>query len=177
MLDDRKVFKILIAGSFGSGKTTFIRNLSEIDPLLTEKKISQQELVTEDKQTTTVAMDMGKIKVGDDIEVHLFAAPGQSRFNFMIDILKRGIIGAIILVDATNPTSIEEAQQLAEYIRRKYDIPVVFAVTKLDMPEAKNLDEIKAYLENDDYVKVIPVDPRNKEESKRAVLELLSMVF
>jgi small GTP-binding protein len=174
---DKKVYKILVVGSFGSGKTTFVKTLSEIDPLLTEKKITSPEEKMEGKQTTTVAMDMGKIKIGDEMEVHLFSAPGQERFNFMIDILKRGIIGAIVMVDATNPASIKEAEAVAEYIRSQYEIPILFAVTKLDLPGAKSLHEIKAHLETDDFVKVVPLDPRDKEKGKEALLKLLDMVF
>ncbi len=174
---DKKAYKILIVGSFGSGKTTFVKTLSEIDPVMTEKKISRPEERIEGKDTTTVAMDMGKIKVSDDLEVHLFATPGQKRFNFMIDILKKGIIGTIVMVDATNPNSIKEAEELAKYIRKTFDMPVLFAVTKLDMDNAKSLQEIKTYLETDDYVRVIPLDPRNKEEAKRALMELLSLIF
>jgi small GTP-binding protein len=177
MLNRGKVYKILIAGSFGSGKTTFVKTLSEIDPLLTEKKISQPEEISEEKTTTTVAMDMGKIKIGEDMEIHLFSAPGQSRFNFMIDILKKGIIGAIVLVDAASPQSIKEAEEIAKYIREHYEIPVLFGVTKLDLPNAKPIEEIKAFLENDDFVRVVPLDPRDKEQGKRALLELLSMVL
>jgi len=177
MLRNKKAYKILVAGSFGSGKTTFVKTLSEIDPLLTEKKISSPESVDGDKTTTTVAMDMGKIKINDDLEVHLFSAPGQARFSFMIDILQKGIIGAIILVDATNPRSVKEAEELAKYIYKNYEIPIVYAVTKLDKPNAKSLDEIKAYLEDDENVKVVPLDPRDKKMSKKTLLELLEMIL
>jgi small GTP-binding protein len=177
MFDNRKVYKILVAGSFGSGKTTFVKTVSEIDPLLTEKKITHPDELSENKKTTTVAMDMGKIKIGDEIEIHLFSAPGQERFNFMIDILKRGIIGAVIMVDAASPKSIKEAAELAKYIRSQYEIPILFAVTKLDLPHAKSLDEIKAHLEDDDFVKVMPLDPRDKEQGKKVLLELLGMVL
>jgi len=174
---DKKVYKILVVGSFGSGKTTFVKTLSEIDPLLTEKKITNPRELSDSKKTTTVAMDMGKIRIGNDIEIHLFSTPGQKRFNFMIDILKRGIIGAIVMVDATNPNSIKEAQELANYIRRQFDIPVLFAVTKLDIPGAKSLEEIKAHLEGDSMVKVMAVDPRDKDKGKGALLQLLEMIF
>jgi signal recognition particle receptor subunit beta len=121
-------------------------------------------------------MDMGKIKIDPNTEVHIFATPGQKRFDFMFDILSKGIIGAIILVDATDPNSIEEALEIYKRIKQHYDIPVVFGVTKLDLPESKDLEEIMAHLEVDDYVKIVPVDARNKEDVKRAIIELLQMV-
>jgi len=174
---EKKVYKVLITGSFGSGKTTLVKNLSEIDPLLTEKKISSPQERSQEKVTTTVAMDMGKITVGDALEIHLFSTPGQSRFDFMVDLLKRGIIGAIILVDASNPRSVREALEVADKIRKTHDVPIVFAVTKLDLPGAKSFDEIKALLSGDDYSSVLPVDPRKKEDGKRALTELLSLAL
>jgi len=174
---EKKVFKILVTGGFGTGKTTFVKTLSEIDPLLTEKKISHApEQVWEDKNTTTVAMDMGKIKVSEDVEVHIFSTPGQERFDFMLDILSKGILGALILVDATNSNSVKEALNLAKRIREHYDIPILFGVTKTDLEDAKSLEEIKTYLE-DDTSKVVTLDPRNLESSKRALLELLNLIL
>jgi signal recognition particle receptor subunit beta len=176
MVGDKKVFKILITGSFGSGKTTFVKTISEIDPLLTEKNISRPERRSENKQTTTVAMDMGKLKIGDDIEVHLFSTPGQERFDFMFDILSKGILGAIILVDATSEESVAVAEDLAKKIRERFDIPILYAVTKLDMPNAKSLEEIKAFLSSIEGVEVEPLDPRDKESGKEVLVKLLSMM-
>ncbi len=176
MLGGKKVFKILVTGSFGSGKTTFVRNLSEIDPVTTEKKISRKEEIKGDKDTTTVAMDMGKLRIGDDIEIHLFATPGQERFDFMVDILKRGIIGAVILVDATDPESVKTAEHLIKKISSSYDIPIIVGVTKTDMLNAKSLEEIKALLGDFEDVPVEPVDPRDKRSGKELLIKLLSQL-
>ena len=175
-MNNKKVFKILVTGSFGSGKTTFVKNLSEIEPLLTEKKISRPERRTEEKQTTTVAMDMGKLKVGDDVEVHIFSTPGQERFDFMLDILSKGILGAIVLVDATNPQSVEEALNIAKRIRQSYKIPIVFAITKTDLEGSKPFDELKLRLADFEDSTVEVLNPTNKEESKRVLIKLLEMI-
>ncbi|NPB05414.1 MAG: GTP-binding protein [Aquificae bacterium] len=177
MFKRKKVFKILITGSFGSGKTTLVRTLSQIEPVLTEKRISsEEERTVAGKETTTVAMDVGKLKISDDLEVHLFSTPGQERFSFMFDVLSKGIIGALILVDATNRLSMEVAKSLADKVRELYGVPIVFGVTKLDLPDAKSLEEIRAHLEDDD-AKVVPLDPRRPEDGKRALLELLSLAL
>ena len=97
--------KVLIAGGFGVGKTTLVRSLSEIPPLLTEQEMTTASVgvddpgLVPDKRTTTVAMDFGRITVDGSLILYLFGTPGQSRFWFMWDELARGAVGAVVLVD------------------------------------------------------------------------------
>ncbi|HSS96593.1 MAG TPA: ATP/GTP-binding protein [Terriglobales bacterium] len=167
--------KMVVTGPFNAGKTEFIQTVSEIDVVSTERKISSaQERV---KETTTVAMDFGRITVDDSLVLYLFGTPGQKRFDFMWEILSEGMLGFIVMVDSTRPETFQEARNILEAFRAFSPTPYVVAASKQDLQDAWELDDIRVALRLDDGVKVLPCISTDKETVKAILLELLEGIL
>lgn len=177
MMKQIKKIKIVVAGPFAAGKTQFINTVSEIKTVKTEKKITAQ---TEKgvKEQTTVAMDFGKIRIDDEHELYLFGTPGQSRFDFMWEILGQGALGIIILVDSTDPSTFHEARKIINYFQSRFPVPMVVAANKQDLPNAWSPEDVAVALDitEEDEIPVIGISAINKEDVKRALLTLLEVI-
>ena len=163
--------KIVVTGPFNSGKTEFIRSVSEIDVVSTERKISAE--MEKVKETTTVAMDFGRITVDDDLVLFLFGTPGQRRFDFMWEILSEGMLGFIVIVDSTRPETFREARSILETFRAYAPTPYVVAANKQDKADAWDLDDLRVALRLDSKIKLLPCVATHKEPVKSVLLELL----
>src|SRR5918996_4460430 len=132
--------KIVITGPFAAGKTTLIKTISEVAIVGTERDVTDETRST--KQKTTVAMDFGRITFAGDLSLFLFGTPGQRRFEVMWEILSEGMIGFILLVNASDPRSLEESSHILDQFRRYADVPFVIGVTHVD--EANASEEFDA---------------------------------
>ncbi len=167
--------KIVVTGPFNAGKTAFIQTVSEIDVVATERKItSEAEKV---KETTTVAMDFGRITVDEDLVLYLFGTPGQRRFDFMWEILSEGMLGFIVLVDSTRPETFREARGILETFRAYAPTPYVVAANKQDMEDAWDIEDMRIALRLPPEVKLLPCVATDKQSVKQVLLELLFSIM
>jgi small GTP-binding protein len=167
--------KMVVTGPFNAGKTAFIRSVSEIDVVATERKISSE--AEKVKETTTVAMDFGRITVDDDLVLYLFGTPGQKRFDFMWEILSEGMLGFIVMVDSTRPETFREARSILQTFRAYAPTPYVVAANKQDMPDAWDLEDMRVALRLDPKVKFMPCVAQKKDSVKSVLLELLYSIL
>ncbi len=163
--------KMVVTGPFAAGKTEFIRTVSEIDVVSTERKISTE--AERIKDATTVAMDFGRITVDEDLVLYLFGTPGQRRFDFMWEILSEGMLGFIVMVDSTRPETFREARSILDTFRGYASTPYVVAANKQDQEDAWTPDDLRIALKVDKDIKLLPCVARDKETVKNVLLELL----
>jgi uncharacterized protein len=167
--------KMVVTGPFSAGKTEFISAVSEIDVVSTERRISSS--AEKMKETTTVAMDFGRITVDDDLVLYLFGTPGQRRFDFMWEILSEGMLGFIVLVDSTKPETFREAKRILETFESYASTPFVVAANKQDHNDAWEPDDLRIILKLEPSVKVLPCVALNRESVKNVLLELLYSIL
>jgi uncharacterized protein len=167
--------KIVVTGPFGAGKTSLISTISEIDVLSTEQSVS--DAVEATKSSTTVAMDFGRLTIDADLALYLFGTPGQKRFDFMWEILAEGMLGFVVLVDASRPEATAEAADILHFFRNTASVPYVVAVNKWQGDAEAAVSKVRSDLELSADVRVVPCTALDRESVKGVLLELLYAVM
>lgn len=174
-----RAVKILIAGSFGVGKTTFIGSLSEIRPLRTEEALTMASIGTDDlagierKTETTVAMDFGRLSLTPGIVLYLFGAPGQPRFLPVLADLASGSLGALVLVDTRR---LDAAWPVMERIE-EMGLPYAVAVNQFPDTQAHSAADLRTALDLAPETPLVTCDARERESARGALVTLVEYVL
>ncbi|ALV31711.1 ATP/GTP-binding protein [Streptomyces sp. CdTB01] len=167
--------KVMIAGGFGTGKTTMVRSVSDIKPLTTEETLTQASadddhlIGVADKTETTVSLDFGKISLNDSLMLYLFGTPGQERFWFLWNGLFKGALGAVVLVDTRRLASSFRAIEEME----RQDVPFVVALNVFPDSKEYPVEEIRDALDIPAHIPVVACDARDRASSRDVLVALI----
>jgi signal recognition particle receptor subunit beta len=174
-----EAFKILIAGGFGAGKTTLVSAISEVRPLRTEEALTSVSVTHDDlqgvenKTTTTVAMDFGRITLGGHRVLYLFGTPGQERFWFMWDDLSYGAVGAVVLADTRR---LADCFASIDYFEKRR-LGFVVAINCFDGAYRYDPTEVRAALDLGPQVPVVLCDARQAQSVKNVLITLVEHIL
>lgn len=165
---------MVVTGPVGAGKSTFIRSVSEIETVDTDRKATDETSLL--KQKTTVAFDFGRLQFNPDMALHLYGTPGQERFNFIWDMLIRKAHAYILLVAAHRPGEFRYARRVVSYMNQRAQIPMVIGLTHTDCSGAWSEENVIAalgYYDASTQPPIVIVNPNEMSSVATAVISLV----
>jgi small GTP-binding protein len=172
------IFKIAVTGNVGAGKTTFIRTISEIKVVNTERNATDETASL--KKNTTVAFDFGRLTLNSEQVLYLYGTPGQSRFDFMWDIVIKKAQAYIVLVAAHRPQDFLETKKILSFMNQRVQIPMIIGLTHTDCKDAWQEDDILLALgfsNKENYPVAVKVNAENYSSVVQSLVVLLEQLI
>jgi uncharacterized protein len=169
-----EIMNLVVTGTVGAGKSTFIRSASEIEVVNTDRIATDE--VADMKQNTTVSMDFGTLQFGEEMALHIYGTPGQTRFDFMWEILIERANAYILLIAAHRPSEFHHARRIMNFMNQRMQIPMIIGITHCDCEGAWSSEDISLALGYQDSSHCPPMVEVNADEEESVVAALMALV-
>lgn len=169
-----EIMRLVVTGTVGAGKSTFIRSVSEIATVDTDRQATDE--VAQLKKKTTVAMDFGRLQFAPGMALHLYGTPGQSRFDFMWDILIRKAHAYVVLVDAHRPSDFRACRRMLAFMEQRVKIPMIIGLTHMDCQGAWSKENVAIALGFVDKKSQPPIVTVNANKKDSVVETLIVLI-
>jgi uncharacterized protein len=169
-----EIMRLVVTGPVGAGKSTFIRSVSEIEVVNTDRKAT--DATAELKSQTTVAFDFGRLTFGSDMVLHIYGTPGQERFDFIWDMLIRKAHAYVLLVPAHRPNEFRYARRVATHMNQLVEIPMIIGLTHTDCPGAwspENIAIALGYIDDANRPPIVAVNPNKTASVANSLITLV----
>ena len=169
-----EIMRLVVTGPVGAGKSTFIRSVSEIEVVDTDRQATDEAALLKPK--TTVAFDFGRLQFGSDMALHIYGTPGQERFNFMWDMLISKAHAYVLLVAAHRPSEFRYARRVINYMNNRAQIPMIIGLTHIDCPGAwteENVAIALGYVHEQTRPPVVSVNPTQTSSVAQVLVTLV----
>lgn len=159
----------------GAGKTTAIRAISDIEPIVTDVANHDASVA---KERTTVGLDYGMLSLDNGDRIRLFGTPGQARFDFLWQILVNKALGLVILTDNSRPDPLADLRMFLDgFAQQLESVPCVIGVGRLDTHPQPTLEDYADVLEaRGQVVPVLGVDVRERADVVLLIDTLLGQI-
>jgi uncharacterized protein len=169
-----EIMNLVVTGTVGAGKTTFIRSVSEIEVVDTDRKATDD--VANLKQNTTVSMDFGTLQFGDEMALHIYGTPGQTRFDFMWEILIERAHAYVLLIAAHRPSEFHHARRIMNFMNRQAQIPMIIGLTHSDCEGAWSREDIALALGYQEITQQPPIVLVDANDGESVAMSLVALV-
>jgi uncharacterized protein len=169
-----EIMRLVVTGTVGAGKSTFIRSVSEIEVVDTDRKATDE--VAGMKENTTVSMDFGTLQFGEEMALHIYGTPGQTRFDFMWEILIERAHAYVLLIAAHRPGEFHHARRIMNFMNQRSPIPMIIGITHSDCHGAWSNEDIALALGYQDNAQRPPIVSVNAGEEESVIDALVVLV-
>jgi hypothetical protein len=173
-----KAMRLVVAGTPGAGKSTFVRTISDIEVVDTDRAATDETALL--KRKTTVAFDFGRLVLGSSIELQIYGTPGQYRFNFMWDFLIKNAHAYILLVAAHRPNDLHYARQIHSFMSQRVQIPMLVGLTHTDCAGALGPEEIMSrlgFVSWQNRPPIVRVNPNERPSVIEALMAAMTLII